>query len=139
MISFLYTVKKKSKNLFIINMSIHTMIIYFCFVLINDYIFALCAYKYRCLKAKVIRKKLFRKWHATEKYIILTLLAKTICKFILKSVNIKPKNTNTQIHKHWIKIRFRFRVIRFRFRFRVIRFGFRFRFRNLRFSYSVFS
>ena len=32
--------------------------------------------------------------------ITLALLAKTIHKFILKSANIKLKNTNVQIHKY---------------------------------------
>ena len=54
----------------------------------------LCAYwiiyKYRCLKARVIKTN-FLSNDIQKICIILAFLAKTIHKFILKSVNIEPK------------------------------------------------
>ena len=56
-------------------------------------------YKYKCLKAKVIKANFLGNDMPKKICIILVLLAKTIHKFILKSVNIEPKNTNAQTHK----------------------------------------
>ena len=54
----------------------------------------------KCLKDKVIKPNFLGNDIQKKKSIILALLAKTICKFIQKSVNIEPKNINVQIHKH---------------------------------------
>ena len=63
----------------------------------------LCAYrfiyKYRCLKAKVIKTNFLGNDMPKKICIILALLAKTVHKFIQKSVNMEPKNTNVQTHK----------------------------------------
>ena len=56
-------------------------------------------YKYKCLKAKVIKANFLGNDMPKKICIILVLLAKTIDKFILKSVNIEPKNANAQTHK----------------------------------------
>ena len=79
----------------------------------------LCAYqfiyKYRCLKAKVIKTNFLGNDMPKNKHY--TCIAyKNYLQLYLKSLNIEPKNTNVQIHKNWIKIRFRFRAIRFRVR-----------------------